>query len=232
MEKSVEFFQGIAQGGAGGIGKLLGSVAGIFLFVAILKVAFYKGEVGERVVVTRNGLPVKRRNGKYKVKKPGIGIKIPGYHGIEKVNVQEQSQRLPEIVAECSDGQYRAEVDLVFRYLCDIDGPECEDFPALTIIKTKEPAAVLVSRCSTAFRHALESTPPDGRDNHKLLLTKMNATIGKKLRKRGIVLLEVNVISCARTAIQVAVDGFTPPADTGETARPHSIVLAAAEVSA
>lgn len=229
MEKSVALFQGIAQGGAGGFGRLLGSVAGLLVIIAVLKSAFYIGHVGERILLTRNGKPITRRNGKYKVRKPGIGVKIPGYHGIEKVNVQEQSQRLPDITAECSDGQYRAEADLVFKYLCDEDDPEYEDYPALTIVKTKEPAQVFTSRCTKAFRVALEATPPDQRDDDKLLLQRMNAIIGETLLQRGITLLEVNIHSCARTSIQVAVDKFGPEGTPNAVAiLPHQFVMTTA----
>ncbi len=234
MGTTIAFLQEQAQhflsGGAGTIaGKLIGSVAGILLLAKVLQATFYVVKTGERGVLLRNGQPIMRRNGTYKVRGPGIGIKIPGYHGIEKVNVQEQSQRLPDIIAECADGQYRLEIDLVFKFLCEEDNPLFKDFPALTVIKTKEPAQVFISRCGRAARMAIESCSSSAqRNDSSRLLKKTNAVVGRKLHKRGLKLLEVNIISCSRTPIQVAADKFGPSEPSNVAALPHPIVTTTA----
>ncbi len=207
----------LLSGGGSTLGKMIGSVAGILLLMAVLKATFYIVKTGERCVLLRNGQPVVRRNGMYKVRGPGIGIKIPGYHGIEKVNIQEQSQRLPDIIAECQNGQLKLEVDVVFKYLCEEDNLKYLDAPAWTIVKTKEPAQVFISRTGRAVRLAVESCTSIERNDSSLLLRRVNDVVGKQLKRRGLKLLEINIISCSRTAIQVAADTFGPKPESTES---------------
>lgn len=100
----------------GTFGKLLGGAAGLLLILKLVTESFYFVPVGFRGVILRGGQPVRKREwrkigpfalrcgprtGPYKIKHRGIGVKIPFYHTVEKVNVQERTQVLREIIVDC-----------------------------------------------------------------------------------------------------------------------------------
>lgn len=177
--------------------------------------------------------------GKYKVKRPGIWVKFPGWYDVEKVNVQNRVQQLAAFDADCPDGQRHINPQFITRVPCDDDGPEFADYPARSIIYSSEADDMFESDGGTALLDILESASAAERKDKQQLLDKVNELVGEEFDRCGYLLLRVNLRARALTPIQKAIDAFAPkqPApDTAETAEeidnvielPHPVVLATA----
>lgn len=175
--------------------------------------------------------------GMYKVKRPGIRIKFPGWYDVEKVNVQNRVQRLAEFEVDCPDGQRHIEAELITRVPCDDDGPEFADYPARSIIYSSEADSMFESDGGTALLDVLERATEEERSNKQLLCDRVNGLVGDEFDRCGYTLLRVNLRSRALTPIQKAIDCFGPKPVTPESAGlepdnviklPHSIVMTTA----
>lgn len=211
----------------GTFGKLIGSVAGLLLLIKLVSESFFFVPVGYRGVLKHGGQPIKRRSGKqvgpifvkwlgprtgpYKIKYKGVGMKIPFYTTVEKVNIQQRIQHLPKFIADCPDGQREIDADLATRIPCELDGPEFADYPARVVIKSSEADQVFESYCGTALVDVLETAEKTERDNREWLRDSVNSIVGEDVDAVGYLLEGVNLRSRALTPIQKAIDGFSPP---------------------
>jgi hypothetical protein len=157
------------------------------------------------------GMRMRRQVGQYKVKRPGIWVKFPGWYDVDKVNVQKRIQKLPAFTADCKDGQRRFEIDLVTRVPCDDDGPGFADYPALKIINSSEADDVFESFCGTALLDLFELADKADRDSREWLLRSVDEAVGDELRRVGYFLEGVNQRSRAFTGIEKAIQAFGPP---------------------
>lgn len=152
-----------------------------------------------------------RQIGIYKVKRPGrIGMKIPGWHEVEKVNVQNRVQQLAAFNADCKDGQRHVNAQFITRVPCDDDGPEYADYPARTIIYSSEADDMFESDGGTALLNILESAEAENRNNERWLRDEVNEQVGDEFDRCGYLLLRVNLRARALTPIQKAIDAFAP----------------------
>lgn len=175
--------------------------------------------------------------GKYKVKRPGIGVKFPGWYDVEKVNVQNRVQQLTAFDADCPDGQRHISAEFITRVPCDDDGPEYADYPARSIIYSSEADDMFESDGGTALLDILESAPAATRQDKQLLRDKVNELVGEEFDRCGYLLLRVNLRARALTPIQKAINAFGPeqvmPESVAEETNnvielPHPVVFAAA----
>lgn len=210
----------------GTFGKLIGSFAGILLLIKLMSEMFYFVPVGYRGVKLRGGQPIRRRTrrqigpvvlprlgprtGPYKIKQRGVGIKIPFYHSVEKVNIQQRIQVLTPFIAECRDGQRHFNVELVTRIPCEQDGDSYADYPARVVIASSEPDQVFESYTGSALMAILEGASPSQRNNRTWLRDEVNAHVSEDIARVGYLLEGVNLRNRALTSVQVAVNAFGP----------------------
>lgn len=207
----------------GTFGKLLGGAAGLLLIIKLVTESFYFVPVGHRGVKLRGGHPIRKREwrkfgpialrcgprtGPFKIKRGGIGIKIPFYHNVEKVNIQERSQVLRQFIAECPDGQRKLELELITRIPCELDGPDYADYPARVVITSSEPDQIFESYAGTALRKVLKVADAKQRDDQEWLTSKINEKASSKFDRVGYRLLDVNLREDALTPIGLAVQAW------------------------
>lgn len=157
----------------------------------------------------------RKQVGLYKVKRPGIRMKFPGWYDVEKVNIQKRIQKLPEFTVDCPDGQRMFNIDLVTRVPCDDDGPEFADYPAKKIINSSEADDVFESYCGMALVSAFELAQETERSNQVWLLNHVNREAGMDIDRVGYVLERISQRSRSFTSIQVAVNNFKPEQPPG-----------------
>jgi regulator of protease activity HflC (stomatin/prohibitin superfamily) len=226
----------------GTFGKLLGGAAGLLLLIKLVSETFYFVPVGFRGVKLRGGHPIRkrawrkigpiafrcgRRTGPYKIKRGGVGMKIPFYHTVEKVNIQERTQVLRRITADCPDGQREFDIELITRIPCEMDGPEFADYPARVVITSSEPDQIFESYARTALRTVLKVATTDQRDDEEWLTNYVNERSGKKFDRVGYRLLDVNLGEDSLTAPAVVAKYFSPKWEQyhpDESARPETPV--------
>lgn len=192
----------------GTFGKLLGGAAGLLLIIKLVTESFYFVPVGHRGVKLRGGQPVRKREwrklgpialrcgprtGPYKIKRAGVGMKIPFYHNVEKVNVQERTQILRQITADCPDGQRKFDIEVITRIPCELDGADYADYPARVVITSSEPDQIFESYARKTLRTVLTTATPEQRDDDEWLTEYVNEKSGKKFDRVGYRLLDVNI---------------------------------------
>lgn len=212
----------------GTFGKLLGGAAGLLLIIKLVTESFYFVPVGHRGVKLRGGHPIRKREwrrfgpialrcgprtGPYKIKRGGIGVKIPFYHNVEKVNIQERTQVLREIIADCPDGQRKFAVELITRIPCELDGLDYADYPARVVITSSEPDQIFESYARKALRTVLKVATAAQRDDDEWLTKYVNEKASKKFDRVGYQLLDVNVGEDPLTPAAVVARYFSPKWD-------------------
>lgn len=212
-------------------GRRLHSLSLMSRFVRLYRLADFLEELSE----WRKSKQV----GSYKVKRPGIWVKFPGWYDVEKVNVQNRVQQLATFNADCPDGQRHINPQFITRVPCDDDGPEFADYPARSIIYSSEADDMFESDGGTALLDILETVTAEERKSKQLLLDKVNELVGEEFDRCGYLLIRVNLRARALTPIEKAIKAFGPtptPADEAEerseveTAKvielPHPIITA------
>lgn len=213
---------------SGTFGKLLGGAAGLLLIIKLVTESFYFVPVGFRGVKMRGGQPIRKRawrkigpvalrcgsrTGPYKIKRAGVGIKIPFYHTVEKVNIQERTQILRQIIVDCPDGQRKFDAELITRIPCEIDGLDYADHPARVVITSSEPDQIFESYARAALRKVLKVANATQRDDEEWLTKNVNEKADKKFSRVGYRLLDVTLGEDPLTPAAVVARYFSPKWD-------------------
>jgi hypothetical protein len=154
-----------------------------------------------------------RQVGTYKTKRGGIGMKIPFYHTVEKVNIQERTQVLRQTTVDCPDGQRKFDAELITRIPCELDGAEYADYPARVVITSSEPDQIFESYARKALRKILKVATANQRDDDEWLTDGINKKAGKKFDRVGYMLLDANLCEDPLTPSAVVARYFSPKWD-------------------
>lgn len=148
--------------------------------------------------------------GTYKIKRGGVGMKIPFYHTVEKVNIQERTQVLRQTTVDCPDGQRRFDTELITRIPCELDGAEYADYPARVVITSSEPDQIFESYARKALRKVLKTATETQRDDDEWLTKRINQMASKKFDRVGYILLDANLCEDPLTPAAVVAQYFSP----------------------
>lgn len=148
--------------------------------------------------------------GTYKIKRPGIKVKFPGWYDVDKVNVQRRIQELKPFDVDCLDGQHHIVPELATRVPCDDDGPEFYDYPAISIINSSEADTMFESYAGTDLVSILEESDKELRKDRDQLRHLLNERVGSEFDRVGYLLEGVNLRERSLTSIQKAIDAFAP----------------------
>lgn len=181
-----------------------------------------------------------RQVGTYKIKRPGVKIKFPGWYDVDKVNVQRRIQELKPFDVDCLDGQHHIVPELATRVPCDDDGPEFYDYPAISIINSSEADTMFESYAGTDLVSILEESDKALRNDRERLRVLLNDRVGTEFDRVGYLLEGVNLRQRSLTTIQKAIDAWGPTQPSAEEAdeshelpdnvvdMPHPIVMSVA----
>jgi hypothetical protein len=181
-----------------------------------------------------------RQVGLYKVKRPGIGMKLAGWYDVIKVDVQRRVQKLDSFDADCPDGQRHFKPDLVTRVPCDDDGPEYHDYPALRIIHSYEADEIFESFGGNQLLTLLETVTAEVRNDRDALNALLIEKAGAEFERCAYLLEGVNLRQRSLTPIEKAIKAFGPQEDNSHVGEepaeksnvlpmlPHQVVMATA----